>query len=104
MEKLNEHDDFTTLLKPYENKWVALSPDYTQVVVSGETLKEAHARVLQGEREPVIFHKVLPFDALAALITPSRVSSALWGILWRLRGIPGDLLNRVVSFALPISA
>jgi hypothetical protein len=64
MEKLNQHDDFTTLLKPYENQWVALSPDYSTIVASGETLKEAHAKVPKGERETVIFHKVLPFDAL----------------------------------------
>ena len=67
MEKLNEQDDFTTLLKPYEHKWVALSPDYTQVVASGEILKEAHAHVLQGAHERVMFHKVLPFDALYIL-------------------------------------
>ena len=64
MEKFNKNNDFTTLLTPYENKWVALSPDYTTVVASGETLKEAHANVPPGERETVIFHKVLPFDAL----------------------------------------
>ena len=64
MEKLKTHDDLTALLKSYENQWVALSPDYTHVVASGDTLKEAHAKVPQGERETVIFHKVLPFDAL----------------------------------------
>jgi hypothetical protein len=51
-------------LKPYENKWVAVSPDYVTVVASGGTLKEAHAHVPRGEREMVVFHKVLPFDAL----------------------------------------
>jgi hypothetical protein len=56
--------DFTTLLKPYEIQWVALSPDYTNVIASGLTLKEEHANVPQGEHKTVIFHKVLPFDAL----------------------------------------
>jgi hypothetical protein len=42
---------------------VALSPDYTNVVARGHTLKEAHANVPPGERETVVFHKVLPFDA-----------------------------------------
>jgi hypothetical protein len=56
--------DLYKILEPYENKWVALSPDYTHVVASGETLNEAHANVPHGERETVIFHKVLPFDAL----------------------------------------
>jgi Family of unknown function (DUF5678) len=64
MEKLNQHDDFTTLLKPYENQWVALSPDYSTIVASGETLKEVHAKVPEGDRETVVFHNVLPFDAL----------------------------------------
>jgi hypothetical protein len=39
-------------------------PDYTRVVASGETLKEVHAKVPEGDRETVVFHKVLPFDAL----------------------------------------
>ena len=43
---------------------MALSPDYTTGMASGVTLKEAHAHVPPGERETVIFHKVLPFDAL----------------------------------------
>ena len=64
MEKLTRNYDLTTLLKPCENKWAALSPDYTRVVASGETWEEARANVPQGERETVIFHKVLPFDAL----------------------------------------
>jgi hypothetical protein len=43
---------------------VALSPDYTHVVASGETLKDVHAKVPEDDREHVVFHKVLPFDAL----------------------------------------
>jgi hypothetical protein len=31
--------DLSKILEPYENQWVALSPDYTHVVASGETLK-----------------------------------------------------------------
>jgi hypothetical protein len=56
--------DFATILEPYENQWVALSSDYTHVVASGETLKEVHAKVPEGDRETVVFHNVLPFDAL----------------------------------------
>jgi predicted RNase H-like HicB family nuclease len=48
----------------YENQWVALSPDYTTVMASGETLEEADANVPEGDRAQVVFHKVLPFDAL----------------------------------------
>jgi hypothetical protein len=65
MEKLNSNaDEFTTLLKPYEHKWVALSPDYATVMASGETLKDVHAKVPEGDREKVVFHGVPPFDAL----------------------------------------
>jgi hypothetical protein len=56
--------DLAEILEPYENKWVALSPDYTHVVASGEALKDVHAKVPEGDRETVVFHKVLPFDAL----------------------------------------
>ena len=55
--------DLSKVLQPYENKWVALSSDYHKVVASGETLRETAAQVEEGERERVIFHKVLPFDA-----------------------------------------
>jgi hypothetical protein len=52
--------DLSKILEPYENQWVALSPDYTTVVASGKTLKEAHAYVPEDERERVVFHNVLP--------------------------------------------
>jgi hypothetical protein len=56
--------DLSKILEPYENQWAALSPDYTHVVASGETLKDVHAKVPEDDREHVVFHKVLPFDAL----------------------------------------
>ena len=56
--------NLSKILEPYENQWVALSPDYTHVVASGETLKDVHAKVPEDDREHVVFHKVLPFDAL----------------------------------------
>ena len=55
--------DLSKVLQPYEHKWVALSSDYTQVIASGETLRETAAQVQETERERVVFHKVLPFDA-----------------------------------------
>lgn len=58
--------DLSQLLKPYEDKWVAISPDYKKVIASGETLKETVAQVSPESREEVIFHKVLPYDALYA--------------------------------------
>jgi hypothetical protein len=62
--------DLSKILEPCENQWVALSPDYTHVVASGETLKDVHAKVPEDDREHVVFHKVLPFDALYIPSTP----------------------------------
>ena len=55
--------DLSKVLQPYENKWVALSPDYTKIIASGETLRETAAQVREDEKEHAVFHKVLPFDA-----------------------------------------
>jgi tRNA uridine 5-carbamoylmethylation protein Kti12 len=56
--------DLSKVLQPYEHKWVALSPDYTQVITSGETLRETAAQVRAEEKERVVFHKVLPYSML----------------------------------------
>lgn len=50
------------ILKPYEKKWVALSPDKRRVVSSGDTLKEAESKVSSEHIEHVIFMKVPPSD------------------------------------------
>ena len=52
--------DLSQILKPYENKWVAFSPDYKNVVSSGETLKETSLKLSEKDRENAIFYKVLP--------------------------------------------
>lgn len=57
--------DLRKLLKPFENKWVALTPDNKKVVASGNTLKEAASRIGEKDRE-VMFMKVLPFKPLYA--------------------------------------
>lgn len=49
-------------LRPYEDKWVALSMDYRQVFSSGKTLKEAIKNLKKKSKDEVIFMKVLPFD------------------------------------------
>jgi len=54
-----KNTDLSEILRPFENQWVALSPDYTTVVSSGETLEEAASKVREEEREQVVFHKVL---------------------------------------------
>lgn len=56
--------DISKLIKKeHENQWVALSPDYRRVISSGKTLKDTAAKIKEGEKNKVIFHKVLPFEA-----------------------------------------
>ena len=52
--------DLSKLLRPFENKWVALSPDYKRVVSSGNTLEVTAEKVRPKERDKVIFHRVIP--------------------------------------------
>lgn len=56
--------DLRKILKPFENKWVALTPDNKKVVASGDSLKETALKVRESEK--VIFMKVLPFNLLYA--------------------------------------
>ena len=53
--------DLSKILKPYENKWVALSLDYKKVLGSGKTLKEAKKEADEAG-EKYLFLKVFPFD------------------------------------------
>lgn len=54
--------DLTKILKGYENRWVAIAPDYKRVVGSGKTLKAAQREALgQGFKEPILT-KVFPFS------------------------------------------
>ncbi len=54
--------DLTKLLKPYENKWVALTKDEKKVICSGKTAKKVYNEALsKGCKDPVLT-KVLPFD------------------------------------------
>ena len=52
--------NLSRILKPFENKWVALSPDYKKVLSSGDTLTDAAKTIKQSDREKVIFHRVIP--------------------------------------------
>jgi len=53
--------DLSRLLRPYENKWVALSLDYKKVLGAGDTLKEAEEKARKKSKE-YIFIKLPPFD------------------------------------------
>ncbi len=49
------------LLKPYENKWVALSNNRKKVIASGKTLNEVFEKI-EGKKNDYMFTKVLPFE------------------------------------------
>jgi len=52
--------DLRKLLKPYANKWVALSRDRKNVIATGDELKEVASKV---KSKDVIFLKVFPIDS-----------------------------------------
>jgi len=54
--------DLSTILKPFENRWVALSEDYGKVLESGKSLKEIVEKCKKRECRNPIFFKVMPFD------------------------------------------
>lgn len=54
--KINE------LLRPYENKWVALSSNRKKVLSSGRTLESVREQLDIKKRKEAIFLKVLPFN------------------------------------------
>lgn len=53
--------DLSNKLKPYENKWVALSTNHKKVLGSGDTLEEAELEA-QKTKEKYIFIKLPPYD------------------------------------------
>ena len=57
MTKQKRNYDLRKLLKPYSNKWVALSPDYKKVVAKGNNLKDTASKVKSRD---VVFLKVFP--------------------------------------------
>lgn len=61
MKKVMRNNDLSKILKPHENKWVALSYDYERVLGVGDTIQEAK-RKAQATREPFIFIKLPPYQ------------------------------------------
>ena len=61
MEKLTRNYDLSTLLKPYENQWVALSFDYRRVLGAGDTLAEAKRNAQQRSTERFVLMKLPPY-------------------------------------------
>lgn len=52
--------NLSKLLKPFENKWVALSSDYRKVLSSGDNLKSVVQGLSENDKKVAIFHKVIP--------------------------------------------
>lgn len=57
MAKINQ----SNLLLNYENKWVAVSPDWKNVVVAADTYKAAVKKLDLLKDDDAILTKVLPF-------------------------------------------
>jgi hypothetical protein len=53
------HDLADILDTSYENKWVAIAPDYRKVIAAAESLPELMREV---DGHDVVFHRVLPAD------------------------------------------
>ena len=52
--KMDKAKDLT-ILKEYTDKWVALSPDESKVISSGDTAREALDNSIRlGEKEPIL--------------------------------------------------
>ena len=60
MKTQNINHDFRKLLKPYANKWVALSRNHKKVLADGNTLKEVAKK---AQLQDGIFFKVFPTDS-----------------------------------------
>jgi len=56
--------NLSDLVRPFENQWVALTPDYRQVVASGKTLDEVESRLEAKDLKRLVFFKVPRFDAV----------------------------------------
>lgn len=55
--KIQKQYDLREILKPYANKWVALSSDRSRVLGSGESLENVAAKITQQD---AVFMRVLP--------------------------------------------
>lgn len=58
--KTTKNYDLSELLKPYEDKWVALSYDHRKVLGAGDTLEEAEQQAKKKEKD-FIFLKLPPY-------------------------------------------
>lgn len=52
----------SAILIPYENQWVALSPDRKKVLAANKDLEKLHKKLEKEKIKDAILHFVLPFD------------------------------------------
>lgn len=58
--KCSKNYDLRKILKPFENKWVALTSDNKKVIGHANSLKELVRKILNKD---AVFMKVLPFSS-----------------------------------------
>jgi hypothetical protein len=61
--------DLSSVLRPFENKWVALSMDNSKVIESGNTLDELLKKLKGKDKSKLEFLKVPDFQACYAPVT-----------------------------------
>jgi hypothetical protein len=67
MEEEPKTIDLSGLLnRSHENKWVAFTPDYSEIVAASESLLQLD-KLVAGKN--VVFYRVLPFDAIFAPVS-----------------------------------
>lgn len=64
MLKVTNQVNLARLLRPFADKWVALSPDKKRVVADGHTLRETERKIDPKNIEEVIFMKAPSFTKL----------------------------------------
>jgi hypothetical protein len=68
--ELESIDLSRALNRSHENKWVALTPDYSEVVAASDDLVKLDKTVAGRD---VVFHRVLPADVIFAPRSTSRL-------------------------------
>jgi hypothetical protein len=67
--KKEKRANLSITLRPYENKWVALSMDHSKVIESGNTLDELLKKLEGRDKSNLEFLKVPDFQACYAPAT-----------------------------------
>jgi len=58
--------DLTKILKSYKSGWIALAPNYSKVVGSGKTIKEAVSEAsTKGVNKPILMRAASSYTPIA---------------------------------------